>query len=117
MDISVRAIRPISVYTATKTAAARASMSPYRLPWEPAESENAIRMLPARVMTMLMSAVRDRCPFIKMVKPRATQMTSVQTMAVELATVVWERDSNQNVKCRARKIPLTAQRQTVSCGH
>ena len=40
-------------------------------------------------------------------------MTSVQTIAVELATDVWFNDSNQDVKCSARKIPLTAQSATV----
>ena len=33
-------------------------------------------------------------------------MTSVHTMVVELATEVWFKDSNQRVKCRARKMPL-----------
>ena len=45
--------------------------------------------------------------------PTATQITSVHTIAVELATDVWFRDSNHAVKCRARKIPLTAHRTTV----
>ena len=70
-------------------------------------------ILPVRVMTMARTAFADSLPPRKRQKPRATQMTSVHTMVVELATEVWCRDSNQSTKCRARKIPLTAQRSAV----
>ena len=45
--------------------------------------------------------------------PRATHITSVHTMAVELATEVWFSDSNHAVKCRARNTPLAPHSRTV----
>ena len=55
-------------------------------------------MLPARVTAIARQAFLERCPFRKTRQPRATQITSVQTMVVELATEVWFKDSNQMVK-------------------
>ena len=43
----------------------------------------------------------------------ATHMTSVHEIAVELATEVMVRDSNHEVKCRARNRPLAAHSSTV----
>ena len=47
-------------------------------------------------MQMAATALTDSFPFRNRQKPRLTHITSVQTMVVELATVVWFRDSNQS---------------------
>ena len=61
-------------------------------------------ILPARVMTMARTAFADSLPPRKRQKPRATQMTSVHTMVVELATEVWRRDSNQSTMLMCGKV-------------
>ena len=48
----------------------------------------------------------DIFPFMNRQYPSATHITSVHTMAVELATEVWFSDSNHAVKCRARNLSL-----------
>lgn len=65
--------------------------------------------LPIRVITMQATADFEIFPCRKNLYPRATQMTSVHTMVVELATEVMLRDSNQVTKWKARKTPLAAQ--------
>ena len=55
---------------------------------------------------MAATAFLESFPFKNRQKPSATQMTSVQTMVVELATEVCLRDSNHNAKCTARNTPL-----------
>ena len=62
------------------------------------ESAKAIKALPISVTAMARMALRLILPFRKRENPRDTQITSVQTMVVELATEVWRRDSNQRVK-------------------
>ena len=62
---------------------------------------------------MLRAAAPDIFPFMNRQYPSATHMTSVQTMAVELATEVWFNDSNHAVKCSARNTPLAPHSKTV----
>ena len=72
-----------------------------------------MRRLPATVTAMLPAAGFETRPPNTRENPIATQITSVQTIAVELATEVLFSDSNHVVKCSARKIPLTAHSATV----
>ena len=103
-----RTIRPISVYTATAIAAASARKSPYRCTPPADESAYAISKLPTKVIPMANMAFFDIFPFKNIPNPKATQITSVQTIDVELATDVCNSDSNHNTKWTARNSPLSA---------
>ena len=72
------------------------------------ESAKAMTTLPTTVTPMAARAFPGIRPPIKSHQPRQTQMTSVQTMVVEEATLVRFRDSNQRTKWMARNRPLRA---------
>ena len=100
----------MSVYTATATAATSARKSPYKCTPPAEESAYAMIRLPANVIKIARIAFLDNFPVKNKQNPNATQMTSVHTMDVELATDVCCKDSNHSTKWIARNNPLKALR-------
>ena len=88
VDIVLLLALPISIYTATATAANRDNISPNKLPLLDAESENAMSRLPDKIKAITKTSFGERVPFMNNQYPNATHITSVQTIAVELATEV-----------------------------